>query len=634
MTTTEVQARPLSSSYKRIATAIIMAGVLMSAADTTAVVLGLPVMIEDLHSDIATMVWVIMAYLLVMTVFGAQVGKLGDMYGRVRMYNLGFALFTAASVLCGFSTSGSELIAFRLLQGAGGALISSNSGAIIADTFERSERGRAYGVIGIGYSIGAILGILLGGALTTFLGWRYIFFINLPVGAIGTVLGYLTLNERSPRIRGRLDIVGMGLLGSGLLLVLYSLTAVAGPGFTLFYEELIALGAAAVVGFAMWERRFPQPLIPLSLLRQWTLSASLLAVFLQWVASFGVIFLMIMYLQGPRGLTPFGASLLYVPAYLLAGATSPLAGRLADRLGARVISSLGLALQAAGFAVYTLLGVSTSLAAVVVGAFIAGAGGSFFFPANTKTVMNSSPPEAYGVVSGLSRTFTNVGLVCSLAVALLLASISIPRQLALGIFLGVGGISPQLSAAYVEGMHSALFVFIGIVAFAIVLSLSRGKDVVNPASRARDTPAAPTAPQVVSNLGTGRVRLVAVLFGIMTADVFLQLLLGGLLTFGFLDPHVHILSGFILLFLAIATMIVSIVSKPRVKTLLPISISLVLLIILQAILGFDTLDTGSQMVAWAHFIVAMVIYGTAVSGTFAAFGASRIRARPLAQPPS
>jgi EmrB/QacA subfamily drug resistance transporter len=461
--------------------AVVMAGVLMSAADTTAVVLGLPVMIKDLHGDIVSMVWVIMAYVLVMTVFGAQVGKLGDMYGRVRMYNLGFAAFTVASVMCGLSTSGSELIAFRVAQGIGGALISSNSSAIIADAFERSERGRAYGVIGIGYSIGAILGILLGGVLTTFLGWRYIFLINLPVGAVGTVLGYVKLTERSPRIRGRFDLVGMGLFGLGLFLILYSLTAVTGPGFTLFYDELIALGAAAIVGFAMWERRFPQPLIPLSLLRRWALSASLLAVFLQWIASYAVIFLMIMYLQGPRGLTPFDAALLYVPAYVLASLISPFSGRLADRLGARVIASLGLALQAAGFIVYATLGANTSLAVVVAGAFMAGAGGSFFFPANTKTVMNSSPPEAYGVVSGLSRTFTNAGLVCSLAVALLLASISIPRQLALGIFLGVGGISLQLSAAYIDGMHSALLVFIGIIAFAVVLSLSRGKDVVSPA---------------------------------------------------------------------------------------------------------------------------------------------------------
>jgi MFS family permease len=178
---------------------VVLLGVMIAAIDTTIVILGLPVMVVDLHSDIVSMVWVIMAYLLTLTVLGTQVGRLGDMYGRVRMYNVGFAVFTLGSVLCGLSQDATQLIALRVLQAIGGALISSNSGAIIADNVPAPWRGRAFGLTTIGFNVGAILGILLGGVLITFVTWRAIFYINLPIGVIALVASYRVLRERSPR---------------------------------------------------------------------------------------------------------------------------------------------------------------------------------------------------------------------------------------------------------------------------------------------------------------------------------------------------------------------------------------------------------------------------------------------------
>ncbi len=194
--------------YRRIAITIVMMGVMMSAVDTTAVVLALPVIIVDLNSNIITMVWVLLAYLLVIAILGTQVGRLGDMFGRVRMYNIGFGVFTFGSLLCGIATNGSMFIGFRVLQGVGGALISSNSGAIVADTFPQKERGKAFGITGMGFSIGAILGILVGGAFVTFLSWRYIFFIDLPIGIVATIAGYYLFQDRSPRKKEKLDIGG------------------------------------------------------------------------------------------------------------------------------------------------------------------------------------------------------------------------------------------------------------------------------------------------------------------------------------------------------------------------------------------------------------------------------------------
>jgi MFS family permease len=398
------------------------------------------------------------------------------MFGRVRMYNLGFAVFTVGSLLCGFSSNGPELIGFRLLQGVGGALISSNSGAIIADTFPPHERGKAFGITGFGWSAGAILGILVGGAFVTFLSWRYIFFINLPIGAFATVVGFLKLREGSPRVKSSLDLLGMLLLGGGLSLVLLFLTGVAGSDLSLPLVLELAAGAALLAAFALRERSSSSPLLDVSLLRQRVLTASILAAFFQSLASFAVLFLVIMYLQGPRGLSPWNGSILLIPGYILGGTIAPFAGRLSDRFGARVIASVGLLSMCAAFLTYSTLTLTSPLYVVVLGSVLNGAGSSCFFPANTSAVMASAPRKAYGIASGLLRTLSNIGMVSSFAVALLIASLSIPRYLAFQIFLGVGSISGALSQAFTDGMHSALFGSTALLAVALLLSLARGKE--------------------------------------------------------------------------------------------------------------------------------------------------------------
>lgn len=468
---------PAERRYRTIAIIIVMLGVSMSAIDTTAVVLALPVMIEDLHTDVLSMVWVLLSYLLVITILGTQVGRLGDMFGRVRMYNVGFAVFTVGSLFCGISTNDAQLIAFRVLQGVGGALISSNSGAIIADTFSHRERGRAFGITGLGWSIGAVLGILVGGAFVTFLSWRYIFFINVPIGIFATLAGYYFLEERSPRKREALDVGGIVLMGVSLFLILLFIMDITGSGWSTAAGAGIGLGVVGLFGFVAWEKRAANPFLDLSLFRDRIFRSSSFAAFFQSLASYAVIFLVIMYLQGPRGLSPWDASLLLIPGFVLGGLIAPFSGRLSDRKGARVIASLGLALQAAGILVYSTLSMDSSIALVVLGSVLNGAGTSTFFPANTSAVMANAPPQAYGISAGLLRTMSNLGMVCSFAVALFFASVSIPRDLAFQIFLGIGsGISGVVAQAYISGMHTAFIVSIVLLMVALVLSLLRGRE--------------------------------------------------------------------------------------------------------------------------------------------------------------
>ena len=455
---------------------VVLLGVMLTAVDTTIVVLGLPVMMADLHATMVSMVWVIMAYLLTLTVLGTQVGRLGDMFGRVRMYNLGFAIFTLGSVLCGLSQSDTQLVALRVLQAVGGAFVSANSGAIIADNVPAARRGRAYGLTGIGWNVGAVLGILLGGVLITFANWRLIFLINLPIGLVAFTLGYRVLRERSPRVRQSIDGLGMLLLGGGLFLVLLALTNMTGSGWTAAHGATLLAGVLLIGLFLIWEQRAPAPILALSLFRQRVLTASILASFFQALGSYAVMFLVIMYLQGARGLSPLMASVLLVPGYIVGGFLGPWSGRIADRYGARLPASIGLFLQIGGVLLYATLGLQTPLAVVVLAAIVNGTGNGFFFPVNNSAVMANAPRNAYGVASGLLRTLANVGMVGSFAVALLAASAAIPRSLAFAIFLGASRLTPALAQAFTEGMHVALLTAVVPLALAVGLSILRGRE--------------------------------------------------------------------------------------------------------------------------------------------------------------
>ena len=176
-------------TQQKVVLAVLMLGTLMGSLDSTIVILAFPTIADSFHSDLISTLWVILIYLLVVAVTTTQLGRIGDIYGRSRMFNTGFGVFTLGSLFCGLSPSIWWLIASRAVQALGGALMQANSGAIVADTFPPNQRGSAFGYISLGWTGGAMLGIVLGGIITTFVGWEYIFFINLPIGIVATVLG-------------------------------------------------------------------------------------------------------------------------------------------------------------------------------------------------------------------------------------------------------------------------------------------------------------------------------------------------------------------------------------------------------------------------------------------------------------
>ncbi|MCY0864555.1 MAG: MFS transporter [Sulfobacillus sp.] len=463
-----------SSGRTGWALAVIVLGVLITAVDTTIVILALPTMVKSLHASLTGVVWVIMAYLLVITVLATQVGRLGDMFGRVRMYEVGFLIFVIGSFLCGISTVESELIGFRILQGIGGALVTANSGAVIADTFSPEHRGRAYGFTSIGWNVGAILGILLGGFITTYWSWREIFLINVPIGLVAMVIAVLVLRDRGERVRQPLDWWGMLFLSGGLLLILLALVHLAAHSLTTRLAGELLLGLVFLGVFIMVERRQSSPMLHLELFRVRMVSASFVAAFFQAVGNFSVLFLIMMYLQGVRQLTPMAAALLMVPGYLAGGLLGPVTGRLADRFGPAGPASAGLMIQAVALFLYAHLGISSPLWRVTAISIVNGIGNAGFFPANNAAVMKGAPRGAYGIASGMLRTFANVGMVLSFATAMVVAATEIPRRLAFAIFVGTGGLSPLLRTSFTQGMHAAFYLAIGLMMVAGIFSLLWG----------------------------------------------------------------------------------------------------------------------------------------------------------------
>jgi len=457
-----------------IITFVVVLGTMMAAIDSTIVILALPVMLQCLHTDLLTLIWVILVYLLTAAVLTTQLGRLGDRLGRGKIYNLGFLIFTVGSAFCGVSPNASFLISSRTIQAVGASMLQANSGAIIADNYPPNRRGKAYGYTSIGWNVGAILGIILGGILTTFVGWRYIFYINVPIGIIAIILGLREIRD-SRIVHAKFDIFGVLILASSLILITYGAAEVAGVGITPFNLFLIIAGIILLFPFYLIEKRQPFPVIDFKVFKNRVLTASLLASFLQSAGYLATAFILIMYLQGIRGLTPFNASLLLVPGYVLASMVGPITGRLSDKIGARIPATIGIGLMIIAAFIYSNLTLTTPYYVIVVTSIIGGLGSSFFYPANNSAIMSNAPRSIYGGISGIMRTLANIGILISYVIAISIASLSIPRYVAFEVFLGTYSLG-GLSSKFLIGIHSAFYASIAILSIALVLSAIRGKE--------------------------------------------------------------------------------------------------------------------------------------------------------------
>ena len=466
--------------YKWIALSVTTIGALMAAIDSTIVILALPDMMIKLHADLIEMVWVIMSYILISTVFLLTFGRVADMLGRVRMYNLGFVVFTVGSALCGISGTATQLILFRLVQGSGAALMMVNSPAIITEVFPPNERGRALGINGVTWALGGIVGPLLGGVILAAASWRWIFYINVPIGIIGTVWGYLALHEISkPNQSERFDPIGAVTFSLGLVALLIALTLGIQYSWTSpLILSLFALFVIMFIAFFLWERKPSNPVLDLSLFQSRVYNFSVLAAMLQSLAMFAVDFLIVFYLQGVRGYAPLTAALLLLPLPIVSAVVGPLSGLLADHIGARIPATLGVLIQATALAWFiTRLSPVTPYWELAVGLALMGLGGGLFWSPNTSAAMNGAPVARLGIASATLATLRQTGMVTSFALALAVAAGSLPNSVVMNLFVGTNvALGSQMMQDFIVGIQNAFVVSAVLCLVAAGFSFVRGKE--------------------------------------------------------------------------------------------------------------------------------------------------------------
>jgi MFS family permease len=320
--------------------------------------------------------------------------------------------------------------------------------------------------------------------MVTYVSWRWVFWINVPIGIAAVTLAAKVLVDRGEHHRRRLDGWGMLTLGLGLFGVLWAMVRLTSQSLDPAIAGYFLGGLALLGAFWMIERSHDDPMLDLRLFRVPTMTPSLLAASFQSLANFAVLFLLLMYLQGVRHLTPIHASLLLVPGYIVGGVVGPFAGRLADRRGAVLPATAGLGIQVLALLAYAQFSVATPLWVVVIAYVVGAIGAGGFFPSNNSAVMKAAPGDEFGIASGLLRTFANVGMVFSFALAILIASQSISKHQAFAIFVGSTTLPTSAGASFTTAIHAAFYSSTSLMLIAAILSATRA----TPLHRNRSTP--------------------------------------------------------------------------------------------------------------------------------------------------
>jgi EmrB/QacA subfamily drug resistance transporter len=463
----------LKMDYKWVALSVTGVGAFMSSLDGSIVVIGLPTVLDNLHASIVEGVWIITGYRLMMTILLVLLGRLADLYGKVRLYNLGFVIFTIGSLLCALSRTGEQLVIFRFLQGAGAALLLGNSVAIVTDAFPKGELGMGLGSIMMTANLGAIAGYTLSGVMITYFGWRSMFLINVPIGIFGTIWGYLRLKEIGVKSIGqKFDYAGSILYCIGLATILLAMTI--GDPLSVRNIVILAGGLAFFIAVIFIELRQKYPTLDLTLFKIRQFATGNLTNFLNALAFVCGPFLRSLYLQLVLGYSPLKTGLLLIPMDSLILVLNPITGRLADKHGSRVLSSVGLAFNASALIWFSTLNEKSSYSTVLISLLLFGFGMALLAPALTSSIMGSVPAEKRGVASGIVNTITQTAGVLSVPFSLLLMTLVMPYNKISNIVNGSQLVSSNEIPIFLKAINHACLILGIIVLLAIIPSLMVG----------------------------------------------------------------------------------------------------------------------------------------------------------------
>jgi len=439
-----------------------LAGFLTPFVDSATNV-ALPSISQTFAMDAVTLSWVRTAYLLAAAVFLVPFGKIADIYGRKRIFTYGAILFTLAALGVGVSTSTAMLLSFRVLQGLGAAMLFGTGVAILTSAFPPGDRGRVLGINVAAVYIGLSLGPTIGGLLTQQLGWRSIFFAVVPLGLIIIAFVLWQVKGEWAEARGdTFDLAGSAIYALALVALMVGFSRLpAIPGFGLIAVAVLGLGA-----FVAWELRARFPVLNIHLLTSnRPFAFSNLAALINYGATAAVAFLMSLYLQYIKGLTPQQAGLILIAQPMVMAVFSPLAGRLSDRVEPRIVATTGMAFTTVGLALLVFVGPTTPLWALVLRLALLGFGFALFSSPNMNAIMGSVTKQYYGVASAMLATMRLMGQMLSQGIATLLFAL----------FIGRVAITPEHYAAFLASMKTAFAIFTILCGFGIFASLVRGK---------------------------------------------------------------------------------------------------------------------------------------------------------------
>ncbi|HEY6491854.1 MAG TPA: MFS transporter [Trebonia sp.] len=397
--------------------AITSTAALMVALDQLVVSTALNAIRNDLHASIATLEWTANAYSLSFAVLLVTGAALGDRFGRRRMFAVGLTVFSLASAACALAPSTRTLIAARAVQGAGSALVMPLAVALLTGAFPAQQRGRALGIFTAITGLAVVGGPLVGGAVTEGIAWQWIFWINVPIGAALIPLALIRTSE-SHGSRVRPDVLGLVLISAGMFGLVWGLVRAGGAGWgSAEVVSALVAGTMMTVAFAAWETRAREPMLSTGLFADRTFTGGNVAMFLFTAALFSSVFFLAQYLQISLGYSPLGAGLRFLPWTLPLFVVAPVAGRVLDRIGSRLLLPLGLLLQATGlgWVALTIAGERPYTAAIPA-LVIAGCGASMGIPAGQNAVMNAVPREAIGKAAGVFNTARQLGGAFGIAI--------------------------------------------------------------------------------------------------------------------------------------------------------------------------------------------------------------------------
>ena len=425
--------------------------------------IALPAIGREFSMNAVALSWVPTSYLLSAAIFLVPLGRLADIHGRKRMFSWGTWIFTLSSLLLAFSPSAPLLLLFRAVQGFGSAMIFGTGIAIVTSVYPAPERGRVIGITVGAVYLGLSCGPFFGGVLTQHFGWRSIFLVNVPIGAGVIYLLAVRLKGEWAEARGeRFDLPGALIYGAALLSLMYGLSRLPALSGGL----LVLAGFAGLAWFVRWELAAETPLLNMKLFSDNPAFAfSNLAALINYSATFAVTFLMSLYLQYIKGLSPQQAGLVLISQPVVMALFSPAAGRLSDRIEPRVVASLGMGFCAAGLFLFTFLGAGTPLASIVAGLVLLGFGFALFSSPNTNAVMSSIERRFYGVGSAALGTMRLTGQMLSMGIAMVIFAVTI----------GPGKIKPDTYPLFLTSVHSAFILFSALCVGGIFASLARGK---------------------------------------------------------------------------------------------------------------------------------------------------------------